>query len=356
MKDYYGILGVPRSASQDEIKQAFRELAKKYHPDRFKGDKKVGETKFKEVHEAYEELLNSERRMEHNTKRAHHAQKSADLHMEISVSYENAELGGEKEVRTPDGHRIVVMIPENMRDGRKIRLEGQGAGGRGDLYVTVRVQTPRDKRERNKVVFVRQIMRELNVDMTQAKKIEEKIFNIRGWKERSVDYLENKNARLSEEIERLRNENVRLRTKASDLDWANDRIRDLRERNEELCNKNLSLEDQNKQLLEEFNVVVSENNDLKHINARLVRREDVIAEASKRSNEYPHDKIPSSPTTSDMSTAPNQHFGFHGNEPAPVPSSDENTRKQPSVSDRIGYVGNHVGKVGKNIFRRRKQR
>ena len=51
-KDYYKILGVSKSAGQDEIKKAYRKLAVKYHPDKNKGDKKA-EERFKEVNEAY---------------------------------------------------------------------------------------------------------------------------------------------------------------------------------------------------------------------------------------------------------------------------------------------------------------
>ncbi len=54
-KDYYAILGVPRTASDADIKKAFRKLARQYHPDVAK-DKKVAEEKFKEVNEAYEVL------------------------------------------------------------------------------------------------------------------------------------------------------------------------------------------------------------------------------------------------------------------------------------------------------------
>ena len=54
-KDYYEVLGVPRTASDDEIKKAFRKLARQYHPDVAK-TKKGAEEKFKEINEAYEVL------------------------------------------------------------------------------------------------------------------------------------------------------------------------------------------------------------------------------------------------------------------------------------------------------------
>jgi len=52
-KDYYNILGVSKSASDDEIKKAFRKLAHKYHPDKSGGD----EAKFKEINEAYQNIF-----------------------------------------------------------------------------------------------------------------------------------------------------------------------------------------------------------------------------------------------------------------------------------------------------------
>ncbi len=65
-KNYYDTLGISRTATDDEIKKAYRKLAKKYHPDSNKGEKS-SETKFKEVQEAYDVLSDAEKRSQYDT-------------------------------------------------------------------------------------------------------------------------------------------------------------------------------------------------------------------------------------------------------------------------------------------------
>src|SRR5579863_5721957 len=65
-KDYYKTLGVERTASSDDIRKAFRKLARQYHPDVAK-DKKQAEEKFKEINEAYEVLGDADKKKKYDT-------------------------------------------------------------------------------------------------------------------------------------------------------------------------------------------------------------------------------------------------------------------------------------------------
>src|ERR1041384_3492547 len=64
-RDYYDILGVKKTAAEDEIKKAYRNLAKKFHPDKNKGNKDA-ENKFKEISEAYAVLSDKEKRAQYD--------------------------------------------------------------------------------------------------------------------------------------------------------------------------------------------------------------------------------------------------------------------------------------------------
>ena len=61
-KDYYEVLGINKNATDEELKKAYRKLAKQYHPDANPDNKEEAEKKFKEVNEAYETLSNPQKR------------------------------------------------------------------------------------------------------------------------------------------------------------------------------------------------------------------------------------------------------------------------------------------------------
>src|SRR5690349_2257847 len=103
-KDYYEVLGVPRTASDEEIKKAFRKLARQYHPDVAK-DKKRAEEKFKEVNEAYEVLGDPAKRKKYD---------------ELGPNWKQG-----AEFRPPPGWR------QQYRQGRPFT---RGPGGEGDAY------------------------------------------------------------------------------------------------------------------------------------------------------------------------------------------------------------------------------
>ncbi len=200
-QDYYETLGVARAASAEEMKQAFRALARLHHPDVAK-DKVAGEAKFKEINEAYEVLSDPEKRKRYDELGANwqaggggpsapgggrsqtprgesdfefggtgfsdffesffgggregggaFAREGQDVEADLLVTLEEALHGSPRKVtlRRPGGRGVAdrtdtyqVRIPPGVREGQRIRLAGQGGAGlgsgpAGDLYLRVRL-------------------------------------------------------------------------------------------------------------------------------------------------------------------------------------------------------------------------
>ncbi len=205
-RNYYQVLGVEDTASPDEIKKAFRELAKKCHPDRNPGDARA-ERRFKEINEAYTVLGDPDLKLKYDRLRAlgvgfpvgidgggidldelkeklatrveevkeyvsglfGWGQKDEDGEPEpggkagsaapvrgkdvtcrVPVSAERAVKGGKTSFSLParkgmEARRLTVDLPAGLRDGKKIRLAGQGLPGTGggppgDLFLKLRIE------------------------------------------------------------------------------------------------------------------------------------------------------------------------------------------------------------------------
>lgn len=168
-KNYYDVLGLNKNASQDEIKKAYRNLSKKYHPDRNGGD----ETKFKEINEAYDTLGDEAKRKQYdnpnpfggfhdfgmnkngftwtwNTHNTRPMPQNIEVHIEISLT--EAYYGCNRNVRV-GSKNFNIDIPKGVTTGKVIVYAGQGGKGYdpltgqekcGDLYVKVNVR-PTDK-------------------------------------------------------------------------------------------------------------------------------------------------------------------------------------------------------------------
>src|SRR6266550_876792 len=179
-RDYYETLGVPKTATEDEIRSSFRKLARKYHPDVAK-DKKAAEEKFKEINEAYEVLGDPEKRKKYDELGAdwerggaqqappgwggmggqgfggegvqfggfgfgdNGPERGSDIEADLLVTIEEAFHGAKKKIsfRRDGGSKpetYEVKIPKGVREGQRIRLAGQGeagsrSGAAGDLFL-----------------------------------------------------------------------------------------------------------------------------------------------------------------------------------------------------------------------------
>src|SRR5918996_806076 len=159
MADPYSVLGVPRTASDDDIRKAFRKLAKKHHPDLNPGDK-AAEAKFKEISQANDILSDPEKRRrldageidatgQEMPPRGFYRDHAGDMGgmpvtYSLRVPFLVAARGGKQRVNLPDGKTLDIDIPEGTTDGQTLRLKGQGmpgskGGPRGDAYVEIHV-------------------------------------------------------------------------------------------------------------------------------------------------------------------------------------------------------------------------
>jgi len=190
-KDYYKILGVERGAGDDEIKKAYRKLARKYHPDVSK--EANAKEKFQEASEAYETLRDKEKRAAYDSlgsgfrqgqdfrpppdwfdrfgsggrgedlhgvdlgelfesmglfgragRRSRRSFAGEDYEIPVRLTLEEAASGAERTVQL-DGRPFTARIPRGATDGQRLRLRGKGGAGvnggpAGDLYLTIALE------------------------------------------------------------------------------------------------------------------------------------------------------------------------------------------------------------------------
>jgi DnaJ-class molecular chaperone len=193
MRDPYDVLGVSRTASADEIKKAYRKLAKKLHPDLNPGNKRI-EQDFKEVAVAYDLLSDSEKRARFDRgeidasgaetapksyyksyaegdagarysgfggqeapfeddlfaelfgrRRGRTRMRGGDVAYTAEADFLEAANGAKRRATLADGKTIDFMIPPGTSDGLRLRLKGQGQPGiggapPGDAFVEIRVR------------------------------------------------------------------------------------------------------------------------------------------------------------------------------------------------------------------------
>ncbi len=217
-KDYYNILGLNRSSTDKDIKQAYRKLARKHHPDVNPGDKSA-EARFKEINSAYDVLSNPEKRKKYDkygdqwqyadqfeaqqgapfggsggfsgfkagpgatyefadlsdmgdlgdlfgfargfgTKtKTRRPRRGQDIEYATEVTLEEAYSGSTRVVTDMTGHRLEVKIPPGVNNGSRIKVAGKGepgigGGPSGDLYLVVSVKPHQTFQRRDSDLYV----------------------------------------------------------------------------------------------------------------------------------------------------------------------------------------------------------
>lgn len=206
-KDHYEILGVPRNASDEDIKKAYRKLARQFHPDLHPDKRKEMEAKFKEINEAYQVLSDPKKRSDYDLAgqvgfetgtgapgyppgginfeefgfgagggfedifselfgrggaRRRVAQRGSDLEYSLALDFIQAAKGTEVKVSLPGragAETLTVKIPPGVNTGSRVRVAGKGepgaAGGPpGDLYILTAVKEHPYFRREDKDIYV----------------------------------------------------------------------------------------------------------------------------------------------------------------------------------------------------------
>ncbi len=214
-KDYYKILGVSKSASKEEIKRAYRKLAKKYHPDLNPGNKEFQE-KFKDINEAYEVLSDDNKRRQYDAFGSAHnfthgqnfdpsqfgfenfgnryrytyttsggenfsdffkmffggsdfnfkdlfggrmnEKSRPSYETEIFITLEEGYNGTTKKISLRIGNEdkyLSVKVPKGILPGKKIKIKGEKAGINGDVYLKVNFIKEEDRKLEGLDIYVK---------------------------------------------------------------------------------------------------------------------------------------------------------------------------------------------------------